>query len=481
MKTITPHRARYTFDFSRAEGEIWCEGSEPTIFQYDLDATSLARVFGSPLPPELADLGDVAMAVAFADRLAPRKPRGMRDPHGSRWTREIKVRIAVRELERWEDITERLSNLLWWLTRDVWIFEWTERSWGQSRAEIYRPTTSAFNTRRSRPHKVALFSDGLDSEAGLCHELRAYPEHSFCLVSINTNTRIRAIQRRIITHLPIEFKNRVCPLQIPFRLRTHSHCNFQEEPSLRSRGFVFLIFGAIAALTDSQSELYIYENGIGAWNFPFNQSQWGTQNTRAAHPRTLLLMGEFIRQLLRQPFSITNPFQFNTKAEMCDALYYPNLKGLIEYTVSCSNPQRVKGKIQCGICPSCLLRRCALAGARLSEFDAHNYRFDVFDKDTPEKKLRDWRDMSIQVEQFNRLLNRPQSWKELAIHYADSELQDTKEQMAKALQLNPSEIERRICRLLTTYIQEWKRFETSEVGLRLVPYEAPAMSLVETA
>jgi len=105
----------------------------------------------------MADLLDVAMAVYAADR------RSLRDFKKEKTgQRRIHMRLAVREPELWEsaEISEQLSELLSWLSGDVWSFEFARRESDPSPAESVR---YLFSWPTDHPAEVSLFSGGLDS------------------------------------------------------------------------------------------------------------------------------------------------------------------------------------------------------------------------------------------------------------------------------------------------------------------------------
>jgi len=72
-----------------------------------------------------------------------------------------------------------------------------------------------------------------------------------------------------------------------------------------------------AALSAGTGHLYLYENGVGAINLPYERTPVGIPNSRSVHPRTLLLVSNFIQALTGRQFNIENPCVFQTKAEMC--------------------------------------------------------------------------------------------------------------------------------------------------------------------
>ena len=108
-----------------------------------------------------------------------------------------------------------------------------------------------------------------------------------------------------------------------------------DEPTQRSRGFVFQVLGAVTALMAGAKELYVYENGVGAISLPYTAAQVGAHNTRATSPLFLAGMSEFISTVVGHQFEIRNPYLFRTKGQMCEALRGSRLRDLIRLTGSC--------------------------------------------------------------------------------------------------------------------------------------------------
>lgn len=81
--------------------------------------------------------------------------------------------------------------------------------------------------------------------------------------------------------------------------------------------------------------------------------------------------------VLEKSLPVVNAFEFTTKAEMCHVLKKTGLDTLIRTTISCDSfPLRISGSpAQCGICTSCLLRRCSLHAAGLDSADPGGLSF----------------------------------------------------------------------------------------------------------
>jgi hypothetical protein len=427
---------------------------------YWVDDSRLSRAFGSILPSRLADLIDLAMAVYFADRRTPRLRSSFE------WTghRNIRIQLPMRNLEIWRSakVITSLVEQLSWFTEDSWEFEFTKLN-------LHRKSEfeeALFASPVAYPNISLLFSGGLDSLAGLCTLMDKNQDCSFILISGCTSQLISGIQRNLIRELTRYWQSQSRELRsvmIPFGIRKPEG-NIQEETSQRTRGFVFLLIGAVASFMAKSKALYVCENGIGSVNLPYNEGQMGIDNTRGTHPVSLIGMSDFINLVLEQRLPIVNPFEFSTKGEMCQALKKLNLDALIKMTVSCDGfPLRIHDSpSQCGICTSCLLRRCSLHAAGLSDADpGTSYRFDLKESFV---RLSDWQryplmSMLDQVDRIHMCVSSSAPWQ--ALVEAFPELMEIQHRVSEHRNLSLPEIEESYIRMYRAYTEEWRVFPLS--------------------
>jgi hypothetical protein len=218
--------------------------------------------------------------------------------------------------------------------------------------------------------------------------------------------------------------------------------------------------GAVTAINIGANELYIYENGVGAINLPYDGSQLGTANTRAVHPIAVSRMSQFISQIFNTKFSIRNPFIFKTKSEMCEHLKMGELGKYIQLTFSCDSfPIREKGKPQCGICTSCLLRRLSLESAGLSMHDSSSgYINDLlaYPANLSADKLRPLFAMEWQAQRLKLCLENTERWKALTKEFPT--LMDIVAELCLSDATDPEIMRSNLLQLYTRYVGEWISF-----------------------
>ena len=445
----------HTYDFA--------SNSQPMELEshYWLNGERISNAFGVELLPCMADLLDVAMAVYAADR------RSLRDFKKEKTgQRRIHMRLAVREPELWEsaEISEQLSELLSWLSGDVWSFEFARRESDPSPAESVR---YLFSWPTDHPAEVSLFSGGLDSLAGLAARAQGAADRSRVLVSGYTNSRLAHQQLEQIRGIKEAWHNdgldrRKAPeirhVAVPFGI--HKPEGHYEEKSQRTRALVFLTLGVAAALQADADTLWVYENGVGALNLPLNETQLGVDNYRGVHPVSLMEARKLFELVLKQTIRIENPFLFDTKAEMCAALQPIGLAHLVRETVSCDGfAQRVANKPQCGYCTSCILRRQSLHSSGLGGFDpSAEYRYDVLNRQSSLTltQIYGLEAMYDQVEKLARCLCSDNPWPVLAASFPGLVL--VRSALVVHEDMKPVDVEARLIRMYRAYVQEWERF-----------------------
>ncbi len=424
----------------------------------------LAEAFGDVVPPHCADLIDVAVAVYVADRVCRRHPHKAPRTSGL-WQRRIHVELPLREPERWsrDALGATLADLLGDLTDDVWSFTFVLRRGDAARqSESQR---SLFLDMPPPPASAALFSGGLDSLAGLVARLAERPTETLVLFCGRTNRRIGVPQRELLNLVTREFGQRVRPVAVGFGLSGRRRRAFDhEETSQRTRGFVFQAFGAVAAKMAGLDRLDVFENGVGAINLPYTDAQLGSQSTRATHPVTLRRMSALLSGVFRAPFTVSLPFALITKGELCDSLRDAGLGALARRSVSCDGyPQRNSKADQCGVCPSCVLRRQSLHHAGLIDEDPKSlYVHDVYDASAPDAFARRFslRAMGGQVHHLRRALNSARPWEALTIIYPD--LEEAAEALVDAGR--GDEVRDALVALYRRYCDEWGAFAASTNG-----------------
>ena len=443
---MTTEDYRYTFD---AIGDrlgsarlVNHQVGEDLTFQVAMDDHHLLYRSETDALPQIADMVDLALAVHIADRFSG---------HASDRPVNIHITLPVRrpELFAAPAVIQTLHDALYWYTENSWSFTFERRTVERRRAE--RQTSFGAALRPAAQTEVTLWSGGLDSFAGLWQRQMQRPDVHYVLFGTGPNATILSRQQTLAKRFRSISPVLISLVQVPLRLRTPYRISRNRHP--RTRGLVFLLLGAVCAHLEGQSALHLYENGVGAINLPFRATEVGVDHSRAVHPLSLLKMENLISLLLDAPFTIINPFLFQTKAEICAPLKGTAAEALAHLTISCDSRQRRRGQpIQCGRCSSCLLRRQALAAIELD--DQTKYAHEDFVE--PDDRFV----LELMIGQRNMLracLATTEPWITLRRHYPV--LEKTVVRLAKATGVASEQITHQVLDLYMRYADEWDQVQ----------------------
>ncbi|MCT7979060.1 7-cyano-7-deazaguanine synthase [Laspinema olomoucense] len=425
-------------------------GKELTVGLNIVDQEFQYRV-QAEFPAIVADLVDLAVAIHASDRLAPQNL--------SEKSRHLHIVLPVRhpELLSAEPFRSKLEDLLEWTTGSEWAFEFQKRTVSGRIVERQQILPMV-----PEGCEVALWSGGLDALAGLYTRMKMYPERPFVLFGSGSNDSTYARQKQVAKKVQSIFPNRCHLVLAPIRLN-----DSREVPKnkiTRARGVVFTLLGAACAYLLGRRILSVYENGIGAINLPYRASAVGLDHSRSVHPLTLLMVSEVVSELFGEKFQVKNPFLFSTKAEMCQALATDGKSDLASLTISCDSPHRKPEQpTQCGYCSSCILRKQALAAAKIE--DKSRYILPHGERPSEDPSLM-FRHMLAQLSTFRRLLSTSNEieirWEALRRKFP--ELDDIVDRASEVEGLSPVNMQSRLIRLYWTYVSEWDIVEALVAG-----------------
>ncbi|WP_017304273.1 hypothetical protein [Spirulina subsalsa] len=115
----------------------------------------------------------------------------------------------------------------------------------------------------------------------------------FSLFGTGSNDFIYNKQKVVAEEIQKIFPNRIQLFRVPIRFcNKDNHEKYIKNKLSRARGVVFTILGSACAYLMGENTLYLYENGIGAINLPYRQSDLGLAHSRSVHPKTLMMVDE---------------------------------------------------------------------------------------------------------------------------------------------------------------------------------------------
>ena len=452
---LSPRNARPTFCFDFRSDWSFGRKVQPSFNgvrefhnqTFDAQLEQIAKRAGRPLTAVEMDFIWLAFAVYAADRFAPRHPFG---PNGtSFWRRRLHVRVPMRERQLWANVEPKLVRALEMLTEDDWTFDFSG-----DRASFSVEMQGHFRRfEHSDIHWVSLFSGGLDSLAGALHWLLRQPGRGL-LVSGQTHSRMQAAQELLVKNLSGEFPDRIDHAGVQYGFPEKQELSGVES-SQRARAFVHVCLGALAALTVGNSRLFLFENGIGAFNLSCDTAQIGSQNSRGTHPVFLSRMENYVSTVFGKRFAIENPFTFSTKGQMLGFAPLAQYEQLLQQSFSCDRfPNYHHRAPQCGYCPSCLIRRLAFHASGLPD-SPEGYSVDLFDLNRSMRpgELTPLTKLSIQADVLATRLSTAQPWQELYANWPDL--------FSAEREIGAPGFSKNVRILLKRHVAEWRSFSAA--------------------
>lgn len=458
---LTEFPPEFQFDYSAEKG-LSRRGIEPWLIegfehqQVDVDLSNLASHAGRALSAVETDWVNLAMAIYAADRFASRRPG--RSAGQTFWRRSISLRVAVIDPDLWEKAKPLILAALSFLTDDKWSLQFSNRRLLLNEER----QRHLFSGSPEQIPWVCLFSGGLDSLAGF-KRLSSLSDSSGVLVSGWTHERLRVGQSKIVDEIRSTRGKSLDWVPIYYGFPRIENDGGMES-SQRSRGWVHVALGLAAAYASHQDTLDVCENGIGAFNLPTELSQTGSHTSRAMHPVFLHRIAQAASIVFDRNLKVRQTALFETKGELLTRTLSPSDADLAAKTFSCEIFPNYRAKEnQCGVCPSCLVRRASLHAAGIED-PGHHYELDVMTQDVPPKRALGL----IKMERYAGRIS--QCFGPLATH--DSAMWEYPEaasyfdEAAKSLNLSFDKYLSALRRTHHAFVLEWRNFAANLPALR---------------
>lgn len=335
-----------------AELRLNFDGEEKDV-TVAVNGSSLTRI--SRRTPDLAhDFLTIASCVYAADESV------IRSVEEDRWTRDIALRIPVRNLENWLPVATQLSECVSFLTGDRWHITFEESQNKLIRRRVRRRVTRILPLRGDA---VSLFSGGLDSLIGAIDWLTDNPDSPLLLVG-HYDRGVAGPgkdQKRLAERCGAHFGSRFRLVQTQV-----GAVGDRGETSFRSRSLLFLALAAYSAeLLGRGTPILIPENGPIALNYPLTPARRGSCSTRTVHPYFISAINAVLKTA-GMDHPILNPYSLMTKGEMVSECRDQEfLDATYEISRSCAKSNRRtwwenRKALGCGVCVPCLFRRASL-------------------------------------------------------------------------------------------------------------------------
>ena len=316
------------------------------------------------LPDRILDLLEIACFVFAADRYCSRGPRDAVEFHS--WPRDFRFFIKVRDAKFWSQsiVSEKLAELLTFLTGDN-SYEFTFQG-GHNTPQVDLFDEEKFHVDLSVPTEIALFSGGLDSLAGTIHLLESGVQ-KLCLASHRSGQpdTIKT-QEGLFEALKCHYPGRI----EYYKFHTSLTGQQSREETQRTRSFLYCSIAFALSSAHQKDRFYIFENGVTSMNLPRREDSKNARASRTTHPKTIMLMKEFLSTIEERAIIIETPFFWKTKTDVLLDLKSSSKEQLLPSSVSCSRTrQPFSNGTHCGVCYQCIDRRFAAFAAELDGWD----------------------------------------------------------------------------------------------------------------
>jgi 7-cyano-7-deazaguanine synthase in queuosine biosynthesis len=338
-----------------------------------------ARLFRE-VPVPFHDLMEIATYVYCADQMTPRGGKDV-DAFGAHWRRRFHFHIPVRMPELWNSpaVMTPLRELLEFLSEDYYDFTFHAAA-DAPLIQLYLGLEESGST-KFEPERVMLFSGGLDSLAGAVEEA-VVQQRRVVLVNHRSTDKFAVKHRELVRMLT----ERTGPgALMHLRVLVNKIGIESKEHTQRSRSFLYGSVGAAVAMMLGQRAVRFYENGVVSLNLPVCAQVVGSRSTRTTHPRVLAAMQRLITVLAGEPFTVDNPFLWETRGQIITRILRADCGPMIGLSRSCAHTwETSNAHTHCGLCSQCIDRRFGILAAKAEEFDpVENYKVEVFTQSRP--------------------------------------------------------------------------------------------------
>lgn len=299
--------------------------------------------FGEPTSLE-RDMLVLASAIFAADRASARGER-------EEIARHISLSVPVVHSARFLPLVPIIEKILRVLSNDRWSVTFRQHPGDLEDTDF----------EDDRPGRTLLFSGGLDSLAAAV-QFSQGPDPLQLVSHITRNVRTRKAQQELVGMLPGDREVPHFQFFASSREGENELSDHDIETSQRTRSFLFMTLGALAARRAGHHRLVVLaENGQMAIHLPLTSGRIGAFSTHTAHPDVLVPMQQFLATALAYPVQIENPFVRLTKAEVV-AIVGSAVPDAIPVSESCWKNARpmAGGAHHCGECVPCFVRRIAI-------------------------------------------------------------------------------------------------------------------------
>jgi len=346
-----------------------------------LEVSRLYDKFWQDIPQRYEDLLEIATYIYSGDQAVKRGGEEAATM-GGKWRRRYHYHIPVRVPDFWDaaEVKATLRQTLEFLSDDYYDFTFYSAA-NAPEVQTFLKIEAA-SGKFIRPERIALFSGGLDSLAGVVEEAVG-EKRKLLLVNHRSCDKFSPRYETLVEQLT----GKVSPVPLSqLRVLINKQGVPTEEYTQRARSFLFAAMGMTVAAMLKLDELTCFENGVVSLNLPLCEQIVGAKATRTTHPRVIRGLEQLAKLMAGgKDFQIRTPFFWNTKGEVVEKIIKNKCESLIGLSRSCAGTiLRSNAKPQCGVCSQCIDRRVGVLAAGGRDYDpAEGYAVDFFRESLP--------------------------------------------------------------------------------------------------
>lgn len=283
----------------------------------------------------------------------------LRSKQPDNWSRRFELNIPVSDIGFWDNQKDLLREMISFLSGDNWAFSFREKELTDEK-KFYK--SNKYKKAVAKTYdKVCMLSGGLDSYIGAIDLLEEGKNKVLFVSHYGGGKGTKEYQDMVFESLKKEYS-----LDEKDYLQFYATCKNGQEDTTRTRSFMFFAHAiALASAFNTDTKIYIQENGFISLNIPLSGARFGSSSTRTTHPYYMKMLKCLIENMGLK-ITIINPYQLKTKGEMISECKNQKLlKAHYTDTMSCSHPDvgrysKESEPMHCGSCIPCIIRRAAI-------------------------------------------------------------------------------------------------------------------------
>ena len=224
----------------------------------------------------------------------------LRNKQNDNWSRTFELNIPVWDVEFWNSQKDLLHDMVSFLSGDSWQFTFRKKEILDEN-DYYK--SSKYKKAEAKSYDtICMLSGGLDSYIGAIDLLEKRKNKILFVSHYGGGKGTKEYQDMVFESLKKEYL-----LEDRDYIQFYATCKNGMEDTTRTRSFMFFSHAiALASAFNTDTEMYIPENGFISLNIPLTGARFGSSSTRTTHPYYMKMLRSLIKKM-KLEISILNP------------------------------------------------------------------------------------------------------------------------------------------------------------------------------